>query len=338
MRRHGVASVLVLGVLLVLGCGGQASEKMSAGAAYEQAQNTLDTIDNPQEEVQIYEEFVRAYPDSEEALDALGAVIYLRSKKLDDLDGAVSFAVTARSMASDPKTRFEYGIKLHDVSVQAGRPVDLKKTADELAAERPLNFVEHLAVVEEAENGGEWDVMLDHSTAMRQFANAETFRADYPDDDFSDERVEFSVNRRRGWASAYEGAALIHLDRVDEAMTVFEEAAELSTLSNYVGVPEFPLNKYWGKAELIQGRPERAAELLAADALMGRDEVALDDLRAAYVASNGSELGFDSYLATVRQNIATVIDDVTLDDYSGNSVSLASMSGKVYVMAFWNPG
>ena len=101
------------------------------------------------------------------------------------------------------------------------------------------------------------------SATPAQFANAKTFRADYPDDDFSDERVEFSVNRRRGWASAYEGAALIHLDRLDEATTVLDEAADLSTLSNYVGVPEFPLNRYWGKAELMQGRPERAAELLA---------------------------------------------------------------------------
>jgi len=338
MRRPDVGFAVVLGVLVLLGCAGQEDQRMSAGAAYEKAQETLDTLDNPQEEVQIFEEFVRAYPDSEEAIDALGAVIYLRSNKLGDLEGAVSFAEIARSMASDPKTRFEYGIKLHDISVQAGHSVDLRNIADELAAERPLNFVEHLAVVEEAEKGDEWDVMLEHSASMRQFANAETFRADYPDDDFSDERVESSVNRRRGWASAYEGGALIHLDRLDEATTVFEEVAELSTLSNYVGVPEFPLNKYWGKAELAQGRPERAAELLAADALMGRDEAALEDLRAAYVATNGSNEGFESYLATVRQSIATVIDDVTLDDYSGNSVSLASMSGKVYVMAFWNPG
>ena len=323
---------------MLLGCTGQEEQRMSAGAAYEKAQETLDTLDDPQQEVEVFEEFVRAYPNSEEAIDALGAVIYLRSKKLDDLDGAVSFAESARSMASDPKTRFEHGVRLHEVSVEAGNPADLRLIADELAAVRPLNFVEHLAVVEEAEKGGEWELMLEHSTSMRRFANAETFRADYPDDDFSEERVEFSVNRRRGWASAYEGAALIHLDKLDEATTVFEEAAELSTFSNYVGVPEFPLNKYWGKAELMQGRPERAAELLAADALMGRDEAALDDLRAAYIASNGSEEGFDGYVATVRQSIATVIDDVTLDDYSGNSVSLASMAGKVYVMAFWNPG
>jgi len=338
MRRYEVAFVFVLLVPGLLGCGGQRDQQRSASTAYEQAQQVLDTLDNPQEEVQIFEEFVRAYPDSEEAIDALGAVVYLRSKKLDDLEGAVSIAETARSMASDPKARFEYGIKLHDISVQAGRSADLKNIADELAAVRPLSFVEHLAVVEEAEKGGEWEVMLEHATSMAQFANAKTFRADYPDDDFSDERVEFSVNRRRGWASAYEGAALIHLDRLDEATTVLEEAADLSTLSNYVGVPEFPLNRYWGKAELMQGRPERAAELLAPDALMGRDESALDDFRAAYVATNGSEEGFENYQSAVRQSIATVIDDVTLNNYSGDSLSLASMAGKVYVMAFWNPG
>ena len=338
MRRPEVTLALVLAVLVLLGCGGQTEQQMSAGAAYEQAQETLETLDDPQEEVQIFEEFVRAYPDSEEAIDALGAVIYLRSKKLDDLGGAVSFAEAARSMASDPKTRFEYGIKLNDISVQAGHPVDLRMIADELAAERPLNFVEHLSVVEEGEKAGAWELVFDHATSMGQFANAETFRSDYPDDDFSDERVEFSVKRRRGWASAYEGAALIHLDRLDEASAVFEEAADLSALSNYVGVPEIPLNRYWGRAELLQGRPERAAELLAPDALMGRNESALDDLRAAYVAFCGSEEGFEDYILSVRQSIATVIDDVTLDNYSGNPVSLASMSGKVFVMAFWNPG
>jgi hypothetical protein len=227
---------------------------------------------------------------------------------------------------------------LHDISLQAGNPVDLRMIADELAAARPLNFVEHLSVVEEAEKAGAWEVMLEHSTSMGQFANAETFRSDYPDDDFSDERVEFSVKRRRGWASAYEGAALIHLDRLDEASAVFEEAADLSALSNYVGVPEIPLNRYWGKAELLHGRPDRAAELLAADALIGRDDAALVDLKAAYVATNGSEEGFESYALAVRQSIATVIDDVTLNNYSGDPVSLASMSGKVFVMAFWNPG
>jgi len=338
MRRYEVAIVFVLLVPGLLGCGGQRDQQMSASSAYEQVQQTLDTLDNPQEEVQIFEEFVRAYPDSEEAVDALGAVIYLRGHKLDDLNGAVSFAEASRSMASDPKTRFDIGIKLHEVAVEAGKVIDLRMIADELAAERPLNFVEHLSVVEEAKKSVEWELVLEHATSMGRFATAETFRNDYPDDDFSDERVDFSVQRRRGWASAYEGAALIHLDRLDEATTVFEEAADLSTLSNYVGVPEFPLNRYWGKAELMQGRPERAAELLAPDALMGRDESALDDFRAAYVATNGSEEGFENYQSAVRQSIATVIDDVTLNNYSGDSLSLASMAGKVYVMAFWNPG
>jgi len=338
VKRRGVVMTVFVGVLVLVGCGRQADQQMTAGEAYEQARRTLDTLDDPRAEVQIFEEFVRDYPDSEEAIDALGAVIYLRSRELDDRDGAVSFAQTARSMASDPKTRFEFGIMLHDISVQGGDPVDLRLIAEELEAERPLNFVEHLSVVEEGEKARAWDLVLEHATSMTAFANAETFRADYPDDDFSDERVDYSVKRRRGWAAAYRGAALTHLDRLDEAIKIFEDAAELGALSNYAGVPETPLNRSWGKAELLQGRPDRAAELLAPDALMGRDDSALEDLRTAYVATNGSEQGFESYLASVRQSIATVIDDVTLESYSGNPVSLASMSGKVYVMAFWNPG
>ena len=51
MRRHDVAIVFVLVVPGLLGCGGQRDQRMSASAAYEKAQETLDTLDNPQEEV-----------------------------------------------------------------------------------------------------------------------------------------------------------------------------------------------------------------------------------------------------------------------------------------------
>jgi len=72
--------------------------------------------------------------------------------------------------------------------------------------------------------------MLEHATAMAEFANEAAFRAAYPDDDFTDERVESSVNRRRAWVLAYEGGALTHLGRLDEAEEVFLEAEVLTLL------------------------------------------------------------------------------------------------------------
>jgi len=119
---------------------------------------------------------------------------------------------------------------------------------------------------------------------------------------------------------------------------VFQQAAETSTPTNYVGVPETPINRYWGETELALGRPQHAAELVAADAVMGRDEGARKTLRAAYEALNGGLDGFDAFLWTTRQRLARQIDDVTLDDYSGEPVSLASTSGSVVLLAFWNPG
>ena len=49
MRRCDVGFVMILGVLVLLGCAGQEERRMSAGAAYEKAQEILEEIVNGHE-------------------------------------------------------------------------------------------------------------------------------------------------------------------------------------------------------------------------------------------------------------------------------------------------
>ncbi len=196
MFRSGV---LILSLVLVaaMGCAPTEPPKADAETAFDQMWDILDEIEAPGERVPILEQFIADYPDTERAEDALGDVIYYRTEEMDDLPGAIAVARATLAKTSDPELRFKIGLRVHDLSARSGEPTDLAAVAGELAAHRELGFIDHLDVVERAEKSGSWEVMLDHATAMDAHANAAAFRAAYPDDDFSDERVEHSVNRRR---------------------------------------------------------------------------------------------------------------------------------------------
>ena len=328
-------------LFIVLGathCAQNGGPAPSADVAFAEMRKVLAPLDKAEEQLPILETFIRDYPDSQEALYALQDVVYFRAEELDDVDGAMEVVQGALGQIEDPELRFQVGLMAHDLSTRTGESIDLRMIADELADHRKLKFVDHLAIVEAAAETDDWQLMLEHSTAMAEYATAETFRADYPDDDFSDARVESSANRRRAWSLAYQGGALTNLGELQEAALVFEEATAFPATTNYVGVPETPINRFWGQAELMQGRPERAAELFAHDAIMGGDATALAGLKKAFVEMKGSEDGFDAYLVSSRQLIARFLDDVTLTNYSGDPVSLSSMSGKVLMISFWNPG
>jgi len=332
--------VFVLSLVLVaaMGCTPTEPQKADVETAFDQMWETLDELEAPEDRVPILEQFIADHPDTERAEDALGDVIYYRTEEMDDLPGAFAVARATLAQTSDPELRFKIGLRVHDLSARSGGPTDLAAVADELATHRDLGFVEHLDVVEAAEKSGSWDVMLDHATVMEAFANEAAFRAAYPDDDFSDERVENSVNRRRAWVLAYQGGALTNLGRLDEAQEVFLEAEEVPAVTDFVGIPETPLDIYRGQAALLVGQPEQAAEYFAHDALMGGNPIAVQGLKDAYVAINEGENGFQDYSLAMRRRIARPLADVTLAGYSGDLVTLSSMIGKVMVIEFWNPG
>ena len=298
----------------------------------------LDEIEAPADKVPILETYIADYPDTEESEQALGDVIYYRVHEMDDLPGALAITRKTLEQTLDPELRFKVGLRLHDLSHQAGEATDLRVVADELAAHREFGFVDHLDVVEAAEKSGGWELMLEHATAMSDFATETAFRAAYPDDDFTDDEVAFSVNRRRAWVLAYQGGALTNLGRLDEAQEVFLEAEEVPAITDFVGIPETPLDIYRGQAALLVGQPEQAAEYFAHDALMGGNPIAVQGLKDAYVAINEGEDGFEDYSLAMRRRIARPLADVTLADYSGDLVTLSSMIGKVMVIEFWNPG
>jgi hypothetical protein len=87
----------------------------------------------------------------------------------------------------------------------------------------------------------------------------------------------------------------------------------------------------------MKGDHRAAAEKLAADALVMRDERALTDLKKAYVGVNGSEKGFDEYAARMHRDIAKDVGDFELGDFNGARHRLSDLRSEVTLLAFWFP-
>ena len=60
--------------------------------------------------------------------------------------------------------------------------------------------------------------------------------------------------------------------------------------------------------------------------------------RAAFIATRGSETGYDEFLAAERVSMARTVDDFELPDYAGAMHRFSDLSkGKVTLLAFWFP-
>jgi tetratricopeptide (TPR) repeat protein len=327
----------VLVSLAALHCTRQEEVPSPADDAFARLREAVSDLEGAEEKLALIEDYLDTYPDSEHVADLVQAAVYYRSEELDDPAGAQVLAEQALQSIDDPEDRFEIGLSLHRLALQLDQPSPLRKVAAELATHRQLSYVNHLDLLEAAVDIPDWELVLEHADAALAFATPETFRADYPDREFSDDRIERAATRRRCNSLAYKAGALVNLDRLDEALPVFAEAESSNTFS-YAGIPETPLYRFWGEAELRQGNPERAAELLAPDAVMGRDETALAGLRRAYTELNGNQDGFDEYLWAARNKLASKVDDFSLPTYDGEVISLSGLAGKVVLLNFWNPG
>jgi peroxiredoxin len=70
---------------------------------------------------------------------------------------------------------------------------------------------------------------------------------------------------------------------------------------------------------------------------MGKNESAREILKAAFTAQGGAKDGFGEYCRELRDKIAKPMEDFTLLNYSGKSISLSDMRGKVVMISIWNP-
>jgi hypothetical protein len=329
---------LTLCVLLGLAGACAKQETDPAEEAFGVLRTAWSEAETSEAKTKLAEDYLAQFPDTEYSGSMAGAIVYYRGNDLEDPEGAYEIVSAALERIEDPEQRFGVSMELLGLSDSVNVPLDIAQVAIDLGAVRPLTYNEDMSVVETATDLEEWTVADEHALGALELATPETYLADYPDREFTDEEVASRVARRKALALAYDGWALYNLGDTELAFTRFAESDAAGSVS-YLGVPNTPLYTFWGRAALGEGEDDHAIELLGAEALFGEDGSGAEPyLREAYAAKNGSDEGFDEFLWTTRSELATQVDDFALADYDGNPVSLSEVGdGKVMLLAFWFP-
>jgi len=338
MLRRAPALILIVLIVGIAGGCTQTEQEDPAEVAFGEFRTALRNAETTDEKATLAENFLAEFPNTEHSGWMASVIVYYRGHELDDPEAAWTVLSEALDHIEDPEQRFEVSMQALSLSDSVELPLNVGKVAEAFGAVRTLDFDQHIWVAETAIDLEEWGVADEHSAAALELATPEIYRAEDPDSEYTDDEVAKNVRNRKALALASNGWAVYNLGKSDLAFTQFEAANEAGSVG-YMGVPNPPLFKNWGRAALREGDLDRAIELLGAETLYGEEGPATKPyLREAYVAKNGDDTGFDEFLWATRSQLATDVDDFELLDYEGNPVSFSSRAdGKVTLLAFWFP-
>jgi hypothetical protein len=218
----------------------------------------------------------------------------------------------------------------------AGSKEKMLEIADRLEEEGTVRFGDFINVIDRAVEMKDWDLVREYCAKAQPKANAATWRAEWPDEEATDEKAEAAGLNRQGMLLVKDSWARANLGEVDDALAGFARADEIVNRS-YLGTPDENLNFFWGKARMMQGDAEGAMEKFAPDALIASDEDSAAELKLAYTVAKGSEGGYDKWACNRRFKIAKQADDFELPDPSGVRYRFADLRGEVTLLIFWSP-
>ena len=137
-------TLVVTGLIIVMGLMANCAKEEPAEAgdpvkqAWEAMVETYNELETAQDKTELFEEFLREYPDTAYAGRLASSVAYYRGNELGDPEGA--YAILAETLAenTDPEARYEIGTAMFPLAMEIGETMDLGAVAEELAATREL--------------------------------------------------------------------------------------------------------------------------------------------------------------------------------------------------------
>jgi tetratricopeptide (TPR) repeat protein len=352
-RKHAALLSGALAILLVFsvscGPGGEQSAEQPQGdaapdtaaqqAAREDFNKTLEeyrAAETMEEKAQIWMDFLERHPDDDYTL---GTIQYLANNyyvgEKDDPEAAITFAKEHLENIADESRKADGSSILLNLYAEAGDTEAISNLAAEMQATGDMSASRHQSVARAALEAGAYNLAVEHASEAADMATPENIKAENPD--MPEDRVQSRADSIRGDALTTLGWAQANLERYDDALATFEQAADCVTF-NYVGVPLSDINVYWAKTLLKKGDYEAAMARIAPDAIFQDANSANEVFKEAYLASGGSEGNYEKARAEWHARLAKPMpEDFTAYTYDGEPVDYSSAKGEVTLLAFFFP-
>lgn len=229
-----------------------AEEKPSAKEAFNQAYRNYqaaETVDAKRESIRS---FLDGTPESRYTARALDILLCTHEREQAGLEESISYTVKLRTKISDAEVGLEIDLKLSEMYSKAGNVEAFSDIASGTVSSGHLSFSQFIDLIEAAVDVGDWKILERSCEGARPLANAEGFRADYPDNVFSDLEADASGKNRLGMLLTYAGWGKANTNRIESALADFQKAEGL-VLKNGLGLADLPLHVFWGKTLMMQG-------------------------------------------------------------------------------------
>ena len=284
----------------------------------------------------VLETFLAEHPNHADVGEVVqfGADLYLEERQ--DRAAAVALATRQLTVSTDPEVLGSIRSVLMGLYAAPEYAGKLQVLVREMHDPAAMTFSQHLEVLEAATAAESWTLVDEQFMAALPQANAETFRADYPDREFSEEEVAAAGRNREGMLTTFAAWSLANRGKADKAVTMFRQA-DGKLRKGFLGVPDNGLYRYWGQTLLMLGKPEEGFEKLALAALYGGDDEAGEIARKGWADVRPRE-DYEDFAWSVRMKHAPVLDGFTAADYQGTVRSFHELKGKqATLVAFWFP-
>lgn len=288
------------------------------------------------EKAELYAQFLKDYPESEEAFYAIDGFLYYQRTATGDLAEAVRDVANLRPLISHAGAALKTDLLLcsqySDLNDKAGF-TDLceKITRQNLA----FSDISNLMAI--STRFSAWETLENLITIAEPVANSEAFAAENSDRVLSPEQLERGGNNRKSIVLANKGLLQAVSGDLDLAFQTLEEAESLLARNGMDQPINVTFDYFKGKALALKGDFEAAAISLAKSARANENKAALQELKNIYTSINGSDSGFADYQLAMTRKVTTIVPDFDLLGYDGKQHSLADLGGKATLIAFWSP-
>lgn len=334
MKRLFACAIALLVSITLNHCG---VVKPGLDEAHNNAEQAYENAEGDVEKVEILKAFLEQYPESPHTADTVDTLYYHLVHNMNDAQSFEHYLLGLMGKVQDPAVLRRLDVDLVKVMTEQKKMDSVRPLLENIDTDSLATYDDAFDLSVAASDIEYWEKALGFIQRSLDFATPEAIQAEYPDREFSKERLDRYAGYRTSESLAAKANAQIRLNRIDEALRTCEEAEPL-TVYSYVGVPETSLNIYWGEALRLNGNLDEAMQRLIPDAVFSGNTLALQMVREIYKEQKGTEKGFDRYLKTAHAKLAPSMKDFTLSDYEKNPVNYKSTSrGRVTLLTFWFP-